>query len=96
LVGPVHDERMSTNGVKLLLDTLKTVDGGKVVCEVLTPEGTVVRGAIEQSFFEDFMGVPEPRLSDERKSRIVQENVAYLEGEATRLLHLGFKEVVIR
>lgn len=83
-------------GVKLLLDTLRTVDGGKVVCEVLTPEGTVVRGSIEQSFFEDFMGVPQPQLSAQRQNRIVQENVHYLETEAARLLEMGFKEVVIR
>lgn len=87
---------MSENGVKLLLDTLRTVDGGKVVCEVLTPEGTVVRGSIEQSFFEDFMGSPQPDLSAQRQSRIVRENVDYLETEAARLLRLGFKEVVIR
>lgn len=83
-------------GPRFLLDTLKTVDGGKVVCEVLTPDGAVVRGSIEQSFFEDFMGVPEPRLSDERRTRIVQDNVDYLEAEARRLLQLGFKDVVIR
>ena len=80
---------------KLLLETLRMADGGKVVCEVKSPDG-VLRSVIEQSFFEDFMGVPNPELTPQRQSRIVEENIAYLEAEAERLWLMGNRELVIR
>lgn len=84
------------SGVKFLLETLRLADGGKVVCEVMTPEGDLVKSMIEQSFFEDFMGVPQPNLTPQKQSRIVHDNVSYLESEAERLLQLGHRELVIR
>lgn len=40
--------------MKMLLDTLKMADDGHVECSVAAPDGTVLQGVIEQSFFEDF------------------------------------------
>lgn len=84
------------NAAKLLTDTLRLADGGRVECDVMTPDGSVAHGVIEHSFFEDFMGVPNPKLTPEKQSRIVQENMAYLEAEADRQWRMGLREVVIR
>jgi hypothetical protein len=84
------------NTAKLLMETLRLADGGKVVCQVATPDGGVVQGVIEQSFFEDFMGMPEPKLSPQKQGRIISENIKYLEGEADRQWRLGSRELVIR
>lgn len=82
--------------MKLLLDTLKLADGGQVECSVAAPDGTVVPGVIEQAFFEDFMGTPEPKLSAAHRGRIIQDNVAYFEEEATRQWQAGRRDLVIR
>jgi hypothetical protein len=84
---------------KLLLETLRLADGGKVVCAVQTPDGTVRQGVIEQSFFEEFQGAPVARAastSAPRQMRIVQDNVGYLEAEAERLWQQGQTQLVIR
>lgn len=82
--------------MKLLLQTLRVADGGKVVCEVSAPDGSVVQGVIDQSFFEDFTGTPRPQLTPQRQSRIVEENISYLEAEAQRLWDMGSRELVIK
>ena len=84
------------SGAKLLLETLRLADGGKVVCEVMTAEGDLVKSMIEPSFFEEFVAAPNMQMSAQRQNRIVRENVSYLEHEAERLLGLGYKELVIR
>ncbi|MBI1309029.1 MAG: hypothetical protein GC129_04135 [Proteobacteria bacterium] len=81
---------------KLLMDSVRLADGGKVVCDLAAPDGGVVHAVIETSFFEDFMGMPEPRLSAQKQSRIVRENAGYLENEADRLWKAGNRELVIR
>ena len=84
---------------KLLLETVRLADGGKVVCNVQTPDGAVRRSVIEQSFFEEFQGVAPNRAAQgthTRQLRIVQENVGYLEAEAERLWQQGQSELVIR
>jgi len=81
---------------KLLLETLRSVDGGKVECDVMTPDGAVVKGEIAASFFEDFMGAPEPALSPAKRTRIVRENAGYLEAEAERQWRQGHRALVIR
>lgn len=87
-------EAMTT--AKLLLDTVKLADGGRVECSVAAPDGSVVKGVIEQAFFEDFMGMPEPRLSLAQRGRIVQDNLDYFEREATRQWQLGNRDLIIR
>jgi hypothetical protein len=81
---------------KLLLDTLMLVDGGKVECRVQAPDGTVIRGVIEENFFEDFMGAPKPVISPQQRGRIIQENLAYLEKRAEEEWNAGSRELVIR
>lgn len=81
---------------KLLLDTLRLADGGHVVCDATLPDGSVVPSVIERSFFEDFMGVPNPVLTAQKQSRIVEDNLTYLEGEVERQWRLGSRSVVIR
>lgn len=83
--------------LKLLQETLRLADGGRVVCTAQAPDGSLVSGVIEQSFFEDFMGVPKPVLTPQRQARIVMDNVDYIEQEAGRLWQAGNRgEVVIR
>jgi hypothetical protein len=82
--------------VKLMLETLRMADGGRVVCDVATPEGELVKAMIEHSFFEDFMGSPQPNLTVQKQDRIVRDNVGYLEAEVERQLQLGSRELVIR
>lgn len=81
---------------RFLLQTLRAADGGRVVCEVSTPDGAVVQGVIEQSFFEDFTGTPEPQLSPQKQCRIVEENLAYLEQIAGELWEMGNREIIIK
>lgn len=81
---------------KLLLETLRMADGGRVVCDVAVPDGAVVQSVIEKSFFEEFAAVSVPNLTTQKKARIVNDNVAYLEAEADRQWHAGMRELVIR
>jgi hypothetical protein len=84
---------------KLLLETLRLADGGKVVCAVQTPDGAVRQSVIEQSFFEEFQGAPLARAaqtSAPRQLRIVADNVGYLEAEAERQWQQGQTQLVIR
>jgi hypothetical protein len=84
---------------KLLLETLRLADGGKVVCAVQTPDGTVRQSVIEQSFFEEFQGAPvraAAQASASRQMRIVADNLGYLEAEAERLWQQGQTQLVIR
>lgn len=80
---------------KLLLDSIRQADGGRVECTVSTPSG-VVRGVIEESFFEDFMGQPKPQLTPVQRQRIVRENAEWFQTEADRQLRMGNRQVVIR
>ena len=80
---------------KLLQDTLRQADGGRVTCSLLTDDGRIT-GIIEQTFFDDFIGQPGVELSAAKKMRIVAENMSFLESEAAKQLHLGQREVIIR
>jgi hypothetical protein len=80
---------------KVLFETLKLADGGRVECMVQTRFGTTP-SIIEKSFFEDFMGMPNPTLSAKQQVRIVENNAEWLAAEAERQLSLGFGQVVIR
>lgn len=82
------------SSAKLLLQTIRMADGGRVVCEVSTPDGGVVQGVIEPSFFEDFIGTPQPQLTPQKQSRIIEENAAYLEAEAERLWRIGDRVII--
>jgi hypothetical protein len=85
---------------KLLLETLRLADGGRVVCAVQTPDGVVRQSVIAPSFFEEFQAtVPANRAAEAthtRQLRIVNDNVSYLEGEAERLWQQGQSELLIR
>lgn len=81
---------------KLLLETLRQADGGTVECAVTAPDGTILRGAIEESFFEEFQIGPNTLLSPVKKARILHDNIAYLEAEAERQWRLGNRELIIR
>lgn len=81
---------------KLLLDSLKLADGGKVECRVAAPDGTVLRGVIEESFFEEFVAAPGAPMTAVKKGRIVHDNLAYLEAEADKQWRMGSRELIIR
>lgn len=80
---------------RILLETLRQADGGKVVCTVATPEGPV-QGTISPSFFEEFTGTETPQLTEQRRLRIINENMGYLETQAAYQLRMGHREVIIR
>jgi hypothetical protein len=84
---------------KLLLDTLKVADNGRVECSVITPDG-VRKGVIEASFFEEFLSAGTQNgataLSPARQVRIVQDNVTYLEQRTAELWARGERALVIR
>ena len=86
----------AVGSAKLLLDSLRLADDGKVQCRVTAPDGTVMEGVIEQSFFEEFMTSPTDTIDGQRKGRIIQQNIDYLEGQADRLWREGNRELVIR
>ena len=77
------------------METLRQADGGKVVCTVATPEGPV-QGTIASSFFEEFTGTESVQMTEQRRLRIINENVGYLETQAAAQLRMGHREVVIR
>lgn len=85
---------MNQKTTKLLLNTLRVADGGKVVCDVSTPDGSKATSVIEQSFFAEFN--PTAANSPQRQLRIVQDNVDYLETEAQRQWAMGQTDIVIR
>lgn len=80
---------------KILQDTLRQADGGRVTCSLLTDDGRI-NGVIEQTFFDDFMNQTGETLTPAKKLRIVAENMTFLESEAAKQLRLGHREVVIR
>lgn len=85
---------------KLLLETLRLADGGRVVCNVQMPDGAVRQSVIESSFFEEFqapaMANRAGQTSTNRQLRIVQDNIGYLEAEAEKLWQQGQMQLVIR
>jgi len=81
---------------KLLLETLRQADGGVVECSVTAPDGTILKGSIEDSFFEEFQVGPNAALTPLKKARILQDNIAWLEAEAERQWRMGSRELVIR
>jgi hypothetical protein len=85
---------MPTPHVTLDLRSLRA-DGGRVECTFVTPDGQAVRGAIEKSFFEEFLTQPKQILSPMHTQRIVSDNAAYLAAEAERQLRLGHRNVTI-
>lgn len=85
---------MANEHVKLDLRSLQA-DGGRVECTFVTPDGKAVRGAIEKSFFDEFLTQPAQTLSPVRTQRIVAENEAYLVGEAERQLRMGHRNITI-
>lgn len=80
---------------KLLLETLRLADGGKVVCDMQAPSGERLTSVIEQSFFAEFTATP-TTLNPKRQLQIIQDNTGYLESEAERLWNAGQRELVIR
>lgn len=82
------------NKLRLDISSLRA-DGARVEVSFTTPNGQQVKGAIEQSFFEDFMGQPNPQLTQAHKQRIVSDNEAWLATEAERQLELGYREITI-
>lgn len=80
---------------KVLLESIRTADGGKVEYSVSTPEGTILTGTIEESFFEEFMGIPQPNLKPERKVSIIRDNIPWLEAETERQFQQGNRRLVI-
>ncbi|MFN7163047.1 MAG: hypothetical protein ACK5VJ_00795 [Pseudomonadota bacterium] len=80
---------------KMLLETLRLANGGKVVCDMQTPNGERLTSIIEQSFFEEFSSTP-AALNPKRQLQIIQDNTGYLESEAERLWNAGQRELVIR
>ena len=81
---------------KLILDSLRLADGGRVECQMMAPDGTILRGVIEQSFFQEFVTAPNEVIRPEKQGRIVQDNLAYLEEVGDRLWREGNQELVIR
>jgi hypothetical protein len=78
---------------KILKETLKVADGGRVECTVLAGD-RLVRGIIENTFFEDILGqsnAPAPQ-----KLALSSANLNYLEQVATHQLDAGEQEVIIR
>lgn len=82
------------SSVKLDLKSLRA-DGARVECTFVTPEGRAVRGAIEKSFFEEFLTEPKQVLSPIRTQRIVSDNESYLSAEAERQLRMGHRNITI-
>ena len=80
---------------RILPDSIHQADGGFVEYTVETAVGPV-RGVIENTFFEDFMGQPQPQLTAQRKAQIALENLAYFEAEAARQLREGKREIIIK
>jgi hypothetical protein len=77
---------------RILKETLKVANGGRVECTVLAGN-RLVRGIIENTFFEDVLGrsnVPAPQ-----KLALSNDNLRYLEQMANRQLDAGEQEVVI-
>jgi hypothetical protein len=97
-----------TMTMKLLLDTLQTADDGRVECSVAAPDGSILQGVIEQSFFDEFMmaqPVAAARVTDvdgmkraerARQQRIVRENTDFLEGEFDKQWRMGGRVFVLR
>ncbi len=92
---------------KLLLETLKNADDGRVECSVATPDGTIVQGVIEQSFFEEFVmaqpAAPKSggaeaaqRAEQARQQRIVRDNARFFEGEFDKQWRMGGRKFVLR
>lgn len=70
-------------------------DGASVEVTFTTGNGQVVKGSIENSFFEEFAPTPTHTLSPARRARIVQDNADWLANEAERQLRMGAQHVVI-
>ena len=81
---------------KLILDSLQQADDGRVECKMMAPDGTVLHGIIEQSFFQEFVTSPTEVIKPEKKGRIVRDNLAYLESVSDRLWREGNRELVIK
>lgn len=80
---------------KLILETLRLADNGRVVCDMQAPSGERLNSIIEKSFFEEFTATP-ANLNPKRQLQIIQDNAEYLETEAERLWNAGQRELVIR
>lgn len=85
---------MNKPHVTLDLRSLRA-DGGRVECTFVTAEGQAVQGAIEKSFFEEFLTQPKQVLSPVHTQRIVSDNAAYLASEAERQLRMGHRNITI-
>ena len=93
---------------RLMLETLRQADDGHVECHVATPDGKVLKGVIEQSFFEEFMTAQPPvapamrdaqvakRVDEARHQRIVRDNLTYLEKEFDKQWRMGGRVFVLR
>ena len=78
---------------KILKETLKTADDGRVEYTVLA-DNRLYHGIIEQSFFEDVLG--QSNASTRQKMEITTHNLMYLEEITQRQLEAGESEVIIR
>ena len=80
---------------KILLETLRLVDGARVECSVAAPDGTLLKGVIRESFFEEFVTAPNMELSLQKRGRIIQDNLSYLQDRAEREWQAGSRELMI-
>lgn len=85
---------MANPQVTLDLRSLRA-DSGRVECTFVTAQGQAVKGAIEKSFFEEFLTQPKQVLSPVHTQRIVSDNAAYLAAEAERQLRMGHRNITI-
>lgn len=78
----------------LNLTTLKA-DDARVEVSFTVGNGQVVKGSIENSFFQEFVSSPAQQLSPARRQRIVEENATWLAAEADRQLRMGHTQITI-
>ena len=78
---------------KVLPNSFKIADGGKVECEIVSNE-KVYRGVIEQSFFEDFFG--NQPANTQQKLKATEDNMRYFAQMAEKQINEGEQTVVIR
>lgn len=78
----------------LNLTTLKA-DDARVEVSFTVGNGEVIKGSIENSFFQEFISAPNQQLSPARRQRIVAENAAWLTAEADRQLRMGHTQITI-
>ncbi|MFZ2587339.1 MAG: hypothetical protein WAZ18_04375 [Alphaproteobacteria bacterium] len=79
---------------RLNLAALNATDA-HVEVSFTTGNGEIVKGSIENSFFDEFVAQPNQKLSAAKRQRILNDNVPFLIAEADRQLRLGHKHITI-